>query len=64
MILTSDGSIKMILTSDGSILSPFSILICSIFQDLLDRAERRDLPTAHQLLIWRDRQGNYFARKQ
>ena len=41
-----------------------TILICSIFQDLLDRAERRDLPTAHQLLIWRDRQGNYFARKQ
>ena len=24
-------------------------------EDLLDRAERRDLPTAHQLLIWRDR---------
>ena len=25
-------------------------------EDLLDRAERRDLPTAHQLLIWRDRE--------
>ena len=24
-------------------------------EDLLDRAERRDLPTAHQLLIWRER---------
>ena len=24
-------------------------------EDLLDRAERRDLPTAHQLLIWKDR---------
>lgn len=25
-------------------------------EDLLDRAERRDLPTAHQLLIWRDQE--------
>ena len=25
-------------------------------EELLDRAERRDLPTAHQLLIWRDRE--------
>ena len=25
-------------------------------ENLLDRAERRDLPTAHQLLIWRDRE--------
>ena len=27
-------------------------------EDLLDRAERRDLPTAHQLLIWKDRESD------